>query len=121
MIGSQEIPTRAAPPPAAVLKNRGDQCCSSPARRRMVMPRVIKAGTVMRLAMETGFVSVMETSYSEIVLQPKLDDARVAGGLRVVRPSGSDLPERTAATVAIALDKLKLRVVPRVEELRSEF
>src|SRR6516162_8166690 len=60
MIGSQEIPTRAAPPPGAVLKNRGDQCCSSPTTRRMVMPRAIRAGTVTRLVMETDFVSVME-------------------------------------------------------------
>jgi len=75
----------------------------------------------MRLAMETGFVSVMATSYSEIVLQPKLDDPGVAGGLRVVGPSGSDLSERAAETGAIGLDKLKLGVIPSVEELRPEL
>ena len=66
-------------------------------------------------------VSKFVPSYSEIVLQPKLDDPRVARGLRVVGPSGSDLSECTAETGAIGLDKLKLGVIPSVEELRPEF
>jgi hypothetical protein len=43
--GSQEIPTIALPPPGAALKNRGDQCASSPANRNKVIPKVITAGT----------------------------------------------------------------------------
>src|SRR5208282_4798264 len=43
--GSHEIPTTAAPPPGAGLKNRGDQWPSSPAKRNKVIPRVITAGT----------------------------------------------------------------------------
>src|SRR5208337_3894491 len=51
------MPTMAPPPPAAALNHGFGQCSSSPTKRRMVMPRVIKAGIVIRLVTEIDFVS----------------------------------------------------------------
>lgn len=49
-------------PPTAGLNYMVGQCCNSPTSRRMVMPRVIRTGMVMRLVMETDLLSAMETS-----------------------------------------------------------
>src|SRR5579863_7377458 len=47
MIGSHEMPTKAPPPPASVLNSFGDQCWSSPTRRKIVTSSVIAAGIMI--------------------------------------------------------------------------
>src|SRR5271157_5649996 len=47
MIGSHEMPTSAAPPPAAVENQGVGQCSSSPTSRRMVTASVITVGIAM--------------------------------------------------------------------------
>src|SRR2546426_10916196 len=69
MIGSQAMPTSAAPPPAFRLNSTGDQCLSSPTSRNSVTARVMTAGTRIRLFMlgrVPELVSAMETSSSLI-------------------------------------------------------
>src|SRR5579862_9487484 len=66
IIGSQEMPTRAKPPPGALLNNNGDQPCSSPIKRRMVMASVMIAGTRISLPTLTfesvPFISLLQHS-----------------------------------------------------------
>lgn len=64
-MGSQEIPTTARPPPAAVLKNRGGQWANSPPNRNKVIPKVMTAGTRISprmLRVESELDSAMHTS-----------------------------------------------------------